>query len=144
MNTLPHLMSTWHAIDKILVVWLDFLSLFYHSPLCLLWLLCSAVPADKIPFASRGLPVFAVSSTWNFFLWVPAWLSWPPCLGTKSININATDTPSLISSGAPPRQSPEPHHNHSLPFILPCFALLHLSYVFEFYCLCNRRLTSWG
>ena len=103
-----------------------FLTVFLHSPLCLLWFLHSAVHIDKMPFASRCLPVFAVPSTWNFFLWLPAWLSWPPPLGTKSINIITTDTPSLISSAAPP--SPEPHHHHSLPFILPCFALLRLSY----------------
>ena len=104
-----------------------FLTMFYHSPLCLLWFLHSAVHIDKIPFASKCLPVFAVPSTWNFYLWMPAWLSWPPHLGTKSININATDTPSFISSDTPP-PSPEPHHHHSLSFILLCFAFLNLSY----------------
>ena len=101
-----------------------FLTLFYHSPLCLLWLLCSAVPIDKIPFASRCLPVFAVSSTWNFFLWVPAWLSWPPHLGTKSININATDTPSLISSTAPPPPANPLNHTTIILYPLSCLVLL--------------------
>ena len=109
-----------------------FLTMFYHSPLCLLWFLHSAVHIDKIPFASKCLPVFAVPSTWNFYLWMPAWLSWPPHLGTKSININATDTPSFISSDTPP-PSPEPHHHHSLPFILPCYPLSCLVLLFWIY-----------
>ena len=111
-----------------------FLTMFYHSPLCLLWFLHSAVHIDKIPFASKCLPVFAVPSTWNFYLWMPAWLSWPPHLGTKSININATDTPSFISSDTPPPipwttpPSFSTLYPALLPFILPCFAFLNLSY----------------